>query len=65
VDDLNEDNALDEDDVLVPQPPRLQLSFENVSAVGMYLLDAGDQMFLYLARGLHQFVLERVFGVTT
>ncbi len=39
VDDLNDDNALKEEDdnggeVVIPQPPRLQLSFEQVSAIG-------------------------------
>lgn len=50
--------------VLIPQPRRLQLSYENVSAVGMYLLDMGDQMYVYVCRGIHQYVLEKVFGVT-
>ena len=30
----------------------------------MYLLDIGDVMYLYLSRGLHAMILERVFGVT-
>ncbi len=69
VDELTDDNCLEEEDedgetVLVPQPPRLQLSFERVKATGMYLLDCGDVYILYLCRGLHQFVIERIFGVT-
>ena len=42
----------------------MQLSFERVSATGLYLLDLGDFYYLYVCRGLHQFVLERIFGVT-
>lgn len=51
--------------VVIPQPARLQLSYERISATGMYLIDRGDIFILYLCRGLHQFVLERVFGVTS
>ena len=51
-------------EVRIPQPDRLQLSFERISATGMYLLDIGDIMFLYLSRGLHALVLERIFNVT-
>ena len=42
--------------------PRLQLSYERIKATGMYLLDCGDSMILYLSRGLHQMILERVLG---
>eukprot|EP00095_Tigriopus_kingsejongensis_P001586 maker-scaffold831_size90909-snap-gene-0.16 protein:Tk01586 transcript:maker-scaffold831_size90909-snap-gene-0.16-mRNA-1 annotation:"protein transport protein sec24b-like" len=68
VDDLNDEGALaegDEDDeILIPQPPRLQLSFERISATGLYLLDSNDMIMLYFSRGVHQFMLERILGVT-
>ena len=51
-------------EVRIPQPDRLQLSFERISATGMYLLDMGNIMYLYLSRGLHAMILERIFGVT-
>ena len=75
VDDLTDEGGLrenadtdddDEDagpDIVVPQPARLQLSYERISATGMYLMDCGDSLMLYLCRGLHQFVLERIFKV--
>lgn len=31
---------------------------------GMYLLDLGDMFYLYICRGIHQMILERVLGVT-
>ena len=31
LDDLNDDGAIEEDGILIPQPPKLQLSFENIS----------------------------------
>ena len=62
------DNEEDKDgkttEIRIPQPDRLQLSFERISATGMYLLDIGDIMYLYLSRGLHAMILERIFGVT-
>ena len=67
----SDDNSENEDEkeektieIRIPQPDRLQLSFERISATGMYLLDIGDIMYLYLSRGLHAMILERIFGVT-
>lgn len=40
------------------------MTFERISATGMYVLDCGNTLYLYLSRGLHQMILERVFGVT-
>ena len=31
---------------------------------GLYLLDIGDIFYLYICRGIHQMILERIFGVT-
>ena len=31
---------------------------------GMYLLDLGDMFYLYICRGIHSMILERLFGVT-
>merc|ERR1711956_108383 len=69
VDTLTDENALKEEDesgveLLIPQPDRLQLSFERITAVGLYLLDIGDIFYLYICRGIHQMILERIFGVT-
>lgn len=63
-DDVLVEENEDGEQVRVPQPPRLQLSFERISATGMYVLDVGDMLYLYLCRGLHQMILERIFGVT-
>merc|ERR1712223_381685 len=66
--DDNSDNEEEKEaktiEIRIPQPDRLQLSFERISATGMYLLDIGDIMYLYLSRGLHAMILERIFGVT-
>ena len=65
IDDLTEENGLDDEEFgIVPQTPRLQLSWERIAATGMYLLDAGDSVIVYVCRGVHQYILERIFGVT-
>jgi len=69
VDNINLEGCLTEEDenggeLLIPQPDRLQLSFERISATGMYLLDLGDMFYLYICRGIHSMILERLFGVT-
>ena len=30
----------------------------------MYLLDVGDIVYIYVCRGIHALVLERLFGIT-
>lgn len=62
--DNEEDRESRSTEVRIPQPARLQLSFERISATGMYLLDIGDVLYLYLSRGLHAMIIERIFGVT-
>ncbi len=42
----------------------MQLSYERINATGMYLMDRADEMIIYLCRGLHQFMVERIFGVS-
>jgi len=69
VDNINLEGCLTEEDenggeLFIPQPDRLQLSFERISATGMYLLDLGDMFYLYICRGIHSMILERLFGVT-
>ena len=59
-----DDEKIKQTEVKIAQPDRLQLSFERISATGMYLLDVGDMIYLYLSRGLHALILERIFGVT-
>ena len=31
---------------------------------GMYILDVGDILYLYICRGIHGLILERLFGIT-
>lgn len=54
----------DEDGVVVPDPPRLQLSAEKVSLNGAYLMDCGDKMILFIGKVVSSFFCERMFGVS-
>jgi hypothetical protein len=32
--------------------------------IGMYLLDVGDIIYIYICRGIHALILERLLGIT-
>jgi len=53
----------DEEGVVVSVPDRLQLSAENISLSGVYLMDRGDTLILYLGKVTSQFFCEKIFGV--
>ncbi|VDN56440.1 unnamed protein product [Dracunculus medinensis] len=42
-------------------PPRLHLSFEHVSNSGIYLLDCGSYIFIYVTRNLHLTAIQQLF----
>ncbi|XP_064458307.1 protein transport protein Sec24A-like isoform X2 [Ornithodoros turicata] len=61
---LNDQNAIQaEDGTLIPQPPRLQLTFEKVDRHGCYLLDTVDRMYLYVGRAVSDHFCMNVLGV--
>lgn len=47
----------------VPQPPRLQLSGEHVDSLGLYLMDDGFCLLLYVGHNLSPAVCQAVFDV--
>uniref|UniRef100_L7M0D9 Putative vesicle coat complex copii subunit sfb3 n=1 Tax=Rhipicephalus pulchellus TaxID=72859 RepID=L7M0D9_RHIPC len=61
---LDDQDALELDDgTLVCQPPRLQLSFENIDRHGCYALDTVDRLYLYVGRALSDRFCTNVLGV--
>ncbi|XP_075734990.1 protein transport protein Sec24AB isoform X4 [Rhipicephalus microplus] len=61
---LDDQDALElEDGTLVCQPPRLQLSFENIDRHGCYALDTVDRLYLYVGRALSDRFCTNVLGV--
>ncbi|CAN0432368.1 unnamed protein product [Lampetra fluviatilis] len=63
VDNLTEKGGVMEGDVLVPQPPLLQLSAERLSGDGAFLLDSGTVLQLWVGRGVGLAFLHEVLGV--
>ena len=58
IDTLTDEGAIKEEDdngakIIIPQPTRLQLSFEEISTTDMYLLDVGDIFYIYNCRCIH------------
>ncbi|XP_072941017.1 protein transport protein Sec24A [Epargyreus clarus] len=51
------------DDELVPDPPRMQLTAERLSINGAYLLDDGETMIVYVCHGVSPAFLSECFGV--
>ncbi|XP_011496986.1 PREDICTED: protein transport protein Sec24A [Ceratosolen solmsi marchali] len=53
------------DGQLNPHPERLHLSAEKLDSRGAFLLDAGDQMFLYIGKNIHPSFYYNIFGIDT
>ncbi|KAA0189661.1 hypothetical protein HAZT_HAZT002439 [Hyalella azteca] len=60
---LTETGALNVNDEVVPQPPRLQLSAEHLSMDGAYLADTGSRMVVYIRSGVSVEWLQQVMEV--
>jgi len=54
----------DEDGVVIHVPTRLQLSAEHITLSGVYLLDKGDILYLYLGKLTPPTFCEQIFGVS-
>ncbi|KFO26588.1 Protein transport protein Sec24A [Fukomys damarensis] len=63
VDTLSDEGALNINDRTIPQPPVLQLSVENLSRDGAFLMDAGSVLMLWIGKNCAQHFLSQVLGV--
>ncbi|XP_021096678.1 protein transport protein Sec24A isoform X3 [Heterocephalus glaber] len=63
VDNLSDEGALNINDRTIPQPPVLQLSVENLSRDGAFLMDAGSVLMLWIGKNCAQNFLTQVLGV--
>ncbi|XP_037068145.1 LOW QUALITY PROTEIN: protein transport protein Sec24A-like [Pollicipes pollicipes] len=59
---LSDEGAIEQDELLIPQPPRLQLSSEFVDSSGVYLLDCLDTMYILVGSRVEQRYLRAAFG---
>ncbi|EFO26433.2 Sec23/Sec24 trunk domain-containing protein [Loa loa] len=46
-------------------PPRLHLSFEHISRDGVYLLDTGSYVYIYISSNVESSIIKRLFDVNT
>lgn len=44
-------------------PPRLHLSFEHVNRNGVYLLDTGSYVYIYISSNVESTIIKCLFGV--
>jgi len=59
---LDDRNAKDIDGKVCPQPPRLNLSAEKLDSRGIFLMDAGDRIFIYIGKNISPVFCSNVFG---
>ena len=53
------------DGELSPQPERLHLSAEKLDSQGVFLLDAGDQILIYVGKNVHPSFCYNILGVSS
>ncbi|OZC10293.1 Sec23/Sec24 helical domain protein [Onchocerca flexuosa] len=46
-------------------PPRLHLSFEHINRNGVYLLDTGSYVYIYISSNVESSIIKRLFDVNT
>ncbi|XP_011694901.1 PREDICTED: protein transport protein Sec24A isoform X2 [Wasmannia auropunctata] len=61
---LDDRNAKDIDGKVCPQPPRLNLSAEKLDSRGLFLMDAGDRIFIYVGKNINPILCSNVFGTS-
>lgn len=61
---LDDRNSKDIDSKVCPQPPRLHLSAEKLDSRGVFLMDAGDKIFIYVGKNVNPIFCSNVFGVS-
>ncbi|KAL6426200.1 hypothetical protein ACFW04_009032 [Cataglyphis niger] len=60
---LDDRNSKDIDGKVCPQPPRLHLSAEKLDSRGVFLMDAGDRIFIYIGKNINPIFCTNVLGV--
>ncbi|KAL0102264.1 hypothetical protein PUN28_018655 [Cardiocondyla obscurior] len=62
---LDDRNAKDIEGKVCPQPPRLNLSAEKLDSRGVFLMDAGDRIFIYIGKNINPVFCSNVFGTSS
>lgn len=61
---LDDRNSKDIDGKICPQPPRLHLSAEKLDSRGVFLLDAGDKILIYVGKNISPVFCSNVLGIS-
>jgi protein transport protein SEC24 len=61
---LDDRQAKDIDGKVCPQPPRLHLSAEKLDSRGVFLMDAGDKIFIFVGKSVSPVFCTNVLGVS-
>ncbi|CAL1689443.1 unnamed protein product [Lasius platythorax] len=61
---LDDRNSKDIDGKVCPQPPRLHLSAEKLDSRGVFLIDSGDRIFIYVGKNINPIFCSNVLGVS-
>jgi len=61
---LDDRQAKDIDGKVCPQPPRLHLSAEKLDSRGVFLMDAGDKIFIFVGKNISPVFCTNVLGVS-
>jgi len=64
VHNLNDQGAISQGETVVAQPPRLHLSAEMVDSSGIYMMDTGEVIYLYVGRIVNPAVLQGLLGTS-
>ncbi|CAG0920020.1 unnamed protein product [Notodromas monacha] len=59
----DEDAIVESDGEIIPQPPRLPLTYERIDSGGVYLMDSGDKLTFYVCRAINPAWILAVFNV--
>lgn len=56
-------NAINKNDITIPQPGLLHLSAANIDRHGAYLLDTGSRLFLWIGAAVSDLFCQEIFDV--
>ncbi|CAB3364556.1 Hypothetical predicted protein [Cloeon dipterum] len=59
---LTDEGALEIEGKVIPQPPRLQLSAEKFDSKGLFLIDTGDNLIMYVLRHINPALCRVLLG---
>ncbi|XP_059471799.1 protein transport protein Sec24A [Neocloeon triangulifer] len=62
---LTDEGALEIEGKVIPQPPRLHLSAEKLDSRGLFLIDTGDSLIIYVLRNINPALCRVLLGANS